>query len=58
MPNTKFELPEDLKEITDFGFQVFPENVVIYPPDVLVLTLNHYPLEASETLDTNPPHDR
>jgi hypothetical protein len=46
MPNTKFKLPEDLKEITDFGFQVFPENVVVYPPDVLVLTLNHYPLEA------------
>lgn len=46
MSNTKFRLPEDLKEIIDFGFQVFPEDVTVYPPDILILTLNHYPLEA------------
>jgi hypothetical protein len=46
MSNNKFQLPEDLKEITDFGFQVFPQDVTVYPPDTLVLTLNHYPLEA------------
>lgn len=46
MGNNKFDLPEDLKEITDFGFQVSPQDVTVYPPDILVLTLNHYPLEA------------
>lgn len=50
MSNSKFKLPEDLKEITDFGFRVFPEDVTIYPPDVLILTLNHYPLEAAAKL--------
>lgn len=46
MSNDNFDLPEDLKEITDFGFQVFQQDVTVYPPNILILTLNHYPLEA------------
>lgn len=50
MNNNRLTLPEDLKEITDFGFQVFLEDVTIHFPNVLVLTLNHYPLEAVSKL--------